>query len=68
MDLAILRICRRNGWSIEQMWDALSDWERGEWLAYDLWVAERLNDISEAMAKQDKYTPESYVMLVMETL
>ena len=50
------------------MWDTLSDWERSEWLAYDAWLLDRFDDISHALIKKEQYTPETYVMLVRETL
>jgi hypothetical protein len=36
MDLAILRVCRANGWT-RRKFDALTDAERVDWLAYDDW-------------------------------
>lgn len=64
----MLRTCRRNGWSIEQTWETLSEWERAEWMAYDHWLMERLEEMTHNLADKQLYTPESYVMLVKETL
>lgn len=67
-DLAVLRVCRRNGWSIEQFWDGLSEWEQNEWLAYDQHVSQRAHEILNQLADKEMLLPDAYVALLLTTL
>jgi hypothetical protein len=68
-DLAVLRICARNGWSIERDWWGLSERERNEWLAYDVWRQRRLELYRTAVVKAEYVDAGSLTaLLIAETL
>lgn len=68
-DLAVLRICQRNGWSIEHDWDALSEWEQNEWMAYMQYVETRMEQAEQALiSKEYHYTPETFVAFLLARL
>ena len=67
-DLMVLRICQRNGWSIEQVWDSLSEWEQTEWLAYDRQVSEQIVEIMQRLADKEALLPDAYVALLLARL
>lgn len=67
-DRAVLRVCRRNGWSIERDWDSLSDWEQTEWLADDMKLHEEVRNLLDSLSEQEKLFPEAYVALRLHIL
>lgn len=67
--MAVLRICRRNGWSVERDWDALSAWEQNEWLAEDRYRQRLLEHLTDTMTdREGLYTPEVHAMLTLANL
>lgn len=68
-DLAVLRVCRRNGWSIERDWDSLSAWEQNEWLAEDRRHSLLLEKLTEGLTEREGlYTPEVHAMLMLASM
>lgn len=69
-DRAVLRICRRNGWSLERDWQLLSDREQIEWLADDLYRQQRINDLEKALNHREHgiLDVSAYVSLMMEAI
>jgi len=69
-DRAILRICRRNGWSLERDWQQLSDREQIEWLADDTYRQARIADVQKALNHREHgiLDVNAYVALMMEAL
>lgn len=66
----MLRICNRNGWSIERDWQTLSDREQIEWLADDLYRQDRIADLQKALnhAEHGVLDVHAYVALMVEAL
>ena len=66
-ELAILHVCPPNGWTLSQ-WEDLSAWEQLDWLAYDCWRSEQIAESVHQLIAQDKYTPETYAMMLIARL
>lgn len=66
----MLRICRRNGWMIETDWHGLSDRERVEWLADDLYRQGRIAEMQKALDHREHGILDvgAYIILMMEAL
>lgn len=67
-DLAVLRICERNGWSIERDWFALSDREREEWLARDIWRQDRVRRHFDTVMRMEYPDAGSLIALLIAEL